>query len=74
MKVRYILEDVPTGLVPIASFAQTAGIPTPASRSIVDIACVMYSRDFWAEGRNMENLGLAGMKAEHILDYVNRGR
>jgi opine dehydrogenase len=74
MKVRYIVEDVPTGLVPIASFAQTAGIPTLASRSVVDMACMMYGRDFWAEGRSMENLGLAGMKAEQILDYVNRGR
>ena len=74
LKVRYVFEDVPTGLVPIASFAQTAGIPTPASRSIVDIACVMYSRDFWTEGRSMENLGLAGMKVEQVLDYVNRGR
>ena len=73
LKVRYIFEDVPTGLVPIASFAQTAGIPTPASRSIVDIACVMYGRDFWTEGRSMENLGLAGMKAEQILDYVSQG-
>ncbi len=74
LKVRYIFEDVPTGLVPIASFAQTAGIPAPAIRSIVDIACVMYGRDFWAEGRSLENLGLAGMKMEQILDYVNRGR
>jgi opine dehydrogenase len=74
LKVRYVFEDVPTGLVPIASFAQTAGIPTPASRSIVDIACVMYSRDFWTEGRSMENLGLAGMRVEQVLDYVNRGR
>jgi opine dehydrogenase len=73
MKVRYILEDVPTGLVPIASFAQAAGIPTPASRSIIDMACVMYNRDFWAEGRNMENLGLVGMKAEQILVYVSQG-
>jgi len=73
MRVRYITEDVPTGLVPIASFAQTAGIPTPASRSIVDMACVMYGRDFWAEGRNMENLGLAGMTVEQILDYVSQG-
>lgn len=71
MKVRYIIEDVPTGLVPIVSFAQTAGIPTPASRSIVDVACVMYGRDFWTEGRNMENLGLAGMTVEQILDYVS---
>jgi opine dehydrogenase len=74
MQVRYIIEDIPTGLVPIVSFAQTAGIPTPASRSIVDIACVMYGRDFWAEGRNMENLGLAEMKVEQVLDYVNKGR
>ena len=74
MKARYIFEDVPTGLVPVASFAQTAGISAPASRSIVDIACVMYGRDFWTEGRSMENLGLAGMKAEQILNYVNKGR
>jgi opine dehydrogenase len=73
VKVRYIIEDVPTGLVPIASFAQTAGIPTPASRSIIDIACVMYGRDFWTEGRSMENLGLAGMKPEQILDYISQG-
>ncbi|HID62736.1 MAG TPA: NADP transhydrogenase subunit alpha, partial [Anaerolineae bacterium] len=73
MQVRYIFEDVPTGLVPIASFAQAAGIPTPAIRSVVDIACVMYGRDFWAEGRNMENLGLAGMDVEQILDYINKG-
>jgi hypothetical protein len=35
---------------------------------------VMYGRDFWTEGRSMENLGLAGMKVEQVLDYVNRGR
>ncbi len=71
MQVRYVLEDIPTGLVPIASFAQTAGVPTPAIRSVIDIACVMYGRDFWAEGRNMENLGLAGMGVEQILDYLD---
>jgi opine dehydrogenase len=74
LHVRYIFEDVPTGLVPIASFAQAAGISTPASRSIVDMACVMYGRDFWTEGRNMANLGLAGMEVERILDYVSRGQ
>jgi opine dehydrogenase len=71
LNARYILEDVPTGLVPIASFARTAGVPTPASRSIVDMACVMYGRDFWTEGRSMENLGLGGMEVGQILDYVS---
>jgi opine dehydrogenase len=74
LHVRYIFEDVPTGLVPIASFAQAAGISTPACRSVVDIACVMYGRDFWTEGRNMASLGLAGMEVERILDYVSRGQ
>ncbi len=32
----------------------------------------MYGRDFWTEGRSMENLGLAGMKAKQILEYLSQ--
>jgi len=30
-------------------------------------------RDFWAEGRSRENLGLAGMTVEEMQEYVNTG-
>jgi opine dehydrogenase len=71
LNVRYITEDIPTGLVPIVSFAKVAGLETPASRAIVDICCGLHRRNYWAEGRTVKNLGLDGMGVKDILSYVN---
>jgi len=73
LNVRYIFEDVPTGLVPISSLGELAGVPTPACRAIVDICCALFDRDFWAEGRTVENLGLAGMSVHEIREFVTTG-
>jgi len=73
LKVRHILEDVPTGLVPIASLGALAGVPTPAIRAVTDICCALLDRDFWTEGRSAENLGLAGMSVDEIREFVNTG-
>ncbi|MGD9376147.1 MAG: NAD/NADP octopine/nopaline dehydrogenase family protein, partial [Anaerolineae bacterium] len=61
LQVRHLLEDVPTGLVPLASLGSLAGVPTPACRAVIDICCGLLDRDFWAEGRNAHNLGLSEM-------------
>lgn len=73
LKARYIFEDVPTGLVPIASLGSLAGVSTPICRAIVDVCCALFDRDFWAEGRTAENLGLGEMNVWEILEFVNRG-
>ena len=73
LTVRHLLEDVPTGLVPLASLGALAGIPTPACRAVTDISCVLLDRDFWAEGRNALNLGLSGLSVEEIGHYVRTG-
>jgi opine dehydrogenase len=73
LRVRHLLEDVPTGLVPLASLGALAGVPTPACRAVADISCVLLERDFWAEGRNARNLGLSGMSLAEIGEYVNTG-
>ncbi len=74
LKVRHIIEDIPTGLVPLASLGDLAGVPTPACRAIIDICCMLLDRDFWVEGRTVENLGLAGMSVEEIRQFVTTGR
>ena len=74
LNVRHILEDVPTGLVPIASLGALAGVPTPLSRAVTDICCALLDRDFWSEGRSVENLNLAGMSVDEIREFVNTGR
>jgi opine dehydrogenase len=70
---RYVLEDIPTGLVPISYFGKIAGVQTPAMDSIVELACQLYGIDFWAVGRNPHSLGLVGMTIDEIKEYVAGG-
>jgi len=73
LDMRYLTEDVPCGLVPIACLAEAAGLETPASRGVVDVACGLLKQNFWAEGRGLSQLGLAGMTVEEIRRYVENG-
>jgi opine dehydrogenase len=67
---RYISEDVPASLVPIASIGQMLGVPTPNTQAIIRLASVMHGVDYWAEGRTVERLGLAGMSVKDIRQLV----
>lgn len=70
LKYRYVVEDVPYGLVPLASLGEHLGVPTQTIRSIIQIASVMNQTDYWAEGRTVEKLGLAKMSAKDTIKYV----
>lgn len=72
IEVRYLDEDVPTGLVPLAALAGLCGIPTPFTNSIISLACVMRGKDYRQTGRNLERLGLANMTVEDIQTLVNK--
>lgn len=71
---RYVLEDVPTGLVPISNLGKLIGVETPAIDSVVNIACQLYGIDFWESGRNLESLGLEGLSLHEVKEYVRTGR
>jgi opine dehydrogenase len=73
LQARHILEDVPTGLVPIASLGALAEVSTPACRAVIDMCAALLGRDFWSEGRSAANLGLAGMSVEEIQEVVRTG-
>ena len=64
LETRYVLEDVPTGLVPIVSLGRLAGLEMPASSGLVNICCALYRRDFWQEGRNATRMGVAGLSID----------
>ncbi len=72
IEVRYLDEDVPTGLVPLAALADLCGEPAPFTNSIISLACVMRGKDYRQSGRNLERLGLANMTVEDIRTLVNR--
>ncbi len=70
---RFIAEDVPTGLVPLACLGAALGVPTPTIDSIVHLANVVQGCDYWQTGRNLERLGLAGKDSREILRLVLEG-
>lgn len=67
---RYISEDVPASLVPIASIGNMLGVRTPAMKSIIHLASIMHGVDYWASGRTVDKLGIAGMSVKDIRFLV----
>ncbi len=72
-KSRLLAEDVPYGLVPLASFGKLAGVPTPTMDAIITLASVVNQTDYRKSGRTVESLGLDGYSVQEILDFVEDG-
>jgi opine dehydrogenase len=64
--LRYVTEDVPTGLVPVSELGKKFGVETPAIDTIIQLADILFEADFRANGRNLEQLGLADLSPEAI--------
>lgn len=63
---RYINEDVPMSLVPIASIGRMLGVETPTINAIIHLASIMREEEYWAKGRTVEKLGIKGMSIREI--------
>jgi len=63
---RYIDEDVPMSLVPLASIGQMLGVKIPTMNSIIKIASIMRGIDFCKIGRTVDKLGIKGMSIKEI--------
>jgi opine dehydrogenase len=70
---KFITEDVPTGLIPMSALGAAAGVPTPAIDALVEVVRNMTGRDFAAEGRTLDCLGLSGMNATEIRRVMDEG-
>ena len=55
---RYFIEDVPNGLVPIASLGKYLHLETPLIDSIIKLSSILCGIDFYKEGRTIEKLQL----------------
>ncbi len=68
---RYITEDIPFGLVPLAYLGDLLDVPTPVSDAIIELSSTANHSNYWKEGLTLEKLGLDGLKPEEILKFVN---
>ncbi|MEJ5229234.1 MAG: NAD/NADP octopine/nopaline dehydrogenase family protein [Pseudothermotoga sp.] len=70
---RYILEDVPTSLVPISAFGRLVDVETPIIDSIIRIASLMIGVNFFEEGRNFKRLHLEGKTVQQVKKIMEVG-
>jgi len=70
---RYIFEDIPMSLLPIASLGQQYGISVRAMDSIIRLACIIHRTDYTRRGRTVDKLGIAGLSVGELEKYVNEG-
>lgn len=68
---RFMVEDVASGIVPLASVGHELGIKTPMLDAFIEIACVISGRDYKTEGRTAEKLGLKGKTVKEIYEMIS---
>lgn len=73
LDTRYITEDIPCSLVPIASLGDEMGAPCPTIRSIIHLAEVLVGTSYLTEGRTAESMGLKGLSLKQIRQMVLDG-
>jgi opine dehydrogenase len=74
INVRYITEDVPMSLVPISEFGRAMGVKTNIIDSLIDIADIIFKKDFRKNGRNLSRLDLEGLNLEQLRSIFIKGR
>jgi len=70
---RYITEDVPMSLVPIAELGHRYGVSVRGIESMIRLASIIHRTDYWRRGRTLDKLGIEGMSVSELTHYVLQG-
>lgn len=74
LRHRYIFEDVPFSLVPLASLGLQFGVDTWAIDAMIRLACVIHGTNYCERGRTVNDMGLKGLQVNEIIRYVQEGK
>ncbi|MGQ9766463.1 MAG: NAD/NADP octopine/nopaline dehydrogenase family protein [Anaerolineae bacterium] len=70
---RYIFEDVPMSLVPIAALGRRYGVSVRGIDAIIRLACIIHRTDYWRRGRTLDKLGIEELSVSELMRYVEEG-
>jgi opine dehydrogenase len=73
MDNRYLLEDVPYSMVPMASAGRGFGLTPRAIEAVIDLAGLIHETNFWSRGRTLASLGLEGLSPIEIRRVASDG-
>lgn len=71
---RYIFEDVPMSLVPIASLGDRFGVNVRAMDAIITLGNIVHRTDYWRRGRTVDKLGIGSLSVGELTQYVIDGK
>jgi len=71
---RYLFEDIPMSLVPIASIGKRYGVAVGAMESIIKLGSIIHRTDYWRRGRTVEKLGLEQWSVSELTRFVQEGK
>ena len=70
---RQLMEDIPTGVLPIMELGKAAGVETPLLESMINICEALLDMDLRSSGRTLTNLGLKGLSRKEIINKITHG-
>ncbi len=74
LKDRYVTEDVPYGMVLIATLGNLLGVPTPTHDAVIQLASVINRTDYWKTGRGVKQLGLSRLDKKGLKRFLQQGK
>lgn len=75
LNTRYIYEDVPQSLVPLADMGRHLGVNTPTINSIIQLSSIVHGTDYYKYGRKITDMGIDRLSTvDEIIDYVTNGK
>ena len=70
LRTRYVLEDIPNGLVPLIELGKMQKIEMPRTEVVARLGQYLLKEDFYTNGRTLKNLGIKGMSSKELVHYV----
>jgi opine dehydrogenase len=73
LKHRYIFEDVPMSLVPMAALGTRYGVSVRGMDSMIRLANFIHHTDYWRRGRTLDKLGIEHFSVSELTHFVREG-
>jgi opine dehydrogenase len=73
LKHRYIFEDVPMSLVPMAALGMRYGVSVRGMDSMIRLADFIHSTDYRRRGRTLDKLGIEQFSVSELTNFVRNG-
>lgn len=71
LDTRFLTEDVPCGLVPLANIGKLLDVEMPITQSFIEITNVLFKRDYWKEGRSLQRLGIHHKELNELIHVTS---